>query len=1442
MKLLVRKGDKIYHTKTFKNRTTTQHLVEIETSEMPIGIITLTLLDENDLPQAERLAFVNKDKRLNIEMATNKKKYLPRERVDLSIKVKDHNGKPVQGNFAMSVVDDKLLSFADDKQTNILSQILLQSELTGKIEKPNFYFDEPSKHPEKDQMLALDYLMLTQGWRKFDWSKDFEPKFKNEDLAIRGIVTDIQGKPLSGVEVELPSYKFKTFTDDNGFFEYQDDDYLYPNVNVTFSYNGIEKSDIINTSRIDRFEMLTVDGKKHYENSDLIFAINTEENTERTSIHGKILDKTSNEPLMYATIALFDSNGILMYGTHTDYDGLYQLNGIDANKYNVEITYTGYKTLNAIVQVENEESVTLDIETEGGIDISVVEIVGEVPRVFDQTVGYSVARVSKAETARYKKRVQQRKQEIARRKAAEERAKIERALQEVERLSQTQKKRREAEKLRQKEEADILRGRVAGVNVVKGKNRKDKKEKAKIAEAEVERKRMAAEKEAARIGSVEKKKNEARNLNMEKARQAEEKRLTAIEEAKRKEGEAKKNRENQNLLTKEDNNQTYVWQNNNSVATSQKTGKYTERIMIKAPSTKIEVVPASYETVTETVLAKAESKKLVTVPAEYETVTETIEVSPATTKWVKRMADKNCLSADPNDCQVWALVKVPARYELIEKTVLKTPATTKEVTVPAEYQTVTKRVVKTPATTRTIETPAEYKTIVTDFGREYNRALHFKNGKYEPRTFFMPAYNAQEDGDAPIRRTDFRSTVHWEGDIETDSLGETQIVFWNSDAITTFKATLEGFGKNGSIGRSEATYFTQLPFGMRVKVPTIAVTGDIIQIPLTLINNSDQKLKGKLSVIAPNGFELTEAFDKKITIKRNERKTIYLSYQVLSDAQDGIFKIDFDANGLNDAFEQPIEVLQRGFPQNITIAGKEKRGKYEFEMSEPMENSLTSEFTIYPNVVEDIVESAKRMLRQPYGCFEQTSSSNYPNLLVLDYLRSTNTIDAKTEAKAMEYLEAGYNRLLGFEVEGGGFDWYGKPPAHEGLTAYGLMEFVDMKSVYKVDQQLIDRTANWLLVRKDGNGSWQRHAKRRFGGQNPISGDAYIVWAMCEANYGKDISTEIEKSFQDAETTKDPYLMALMANALFEINDPRAINLVEELLTLQNENGSWINKGKTITYSYGKSGAIETTALTTLAMLKLQKRSESGDYALTKNIENAIQFIISSKNGVGFGTTQSTVLAMKALIEHAKQNPTLPKSGSVTLFVNNKKVGERKIKETQREKIVFNNYEKHLQAGKNTAKVVFNGMETAFNYDLAIDYNTKQPSNQPECMVRLNTELNTNQIKMGETVRLKTTLINTISEAIPNTIAIVGIPSGLSLQPWQLKQLQEREVFDYYELMDGYIVFHYRTMQANEVKVIDLDLKADIPGTYEAPASSVYLYYTNEYKHWAKPLQVKIEK
>lgn len=138
-------------------------------------------------------------------------------------------------------------------------------------------------------------------------------------------------------------------------------------------------------------------------------------------------------------------------------------------------------------------------------------------------------------------------------------------------------------------------------------------------------------------------------------------------------------------------------------------------------------------------------------------------------------------------------------------------------------------------------------------------------------------------------------------------------------------------------------------------------------------------------------------------------------------------------------------------------------------------------------------------------------------------------------------------------------------------------------------------------------------------------------------------------------------------------------------------------------------------------------------------------------------------------------------------------------------------------------------------WDLEVTYTTRVPQNSPECQLNLSTELLRNSAKMGETIRLTTTLINISAKGQPMTMAMVGIPAGLSLQPWQLKELQEKKVVDYYELFDGYIVFHYEQLKPNETKIVQLDLKADVPGSYEAPASSAFLYYTNEHKVWTMP-------
>lgn len=137
-----------------------------------------------------------------------------------------------------------------------------------------------------------------------------------------------------------------------------------------------------------------------------------------------------------------------------------------------------------------------------------------------------------------------------------------------------------------------------------------------------------------------------------------------------------------------------------------------EQLIDKPASVKIEKIPAKYETVYDTIIIKAASKKSVTTPAQYEIVTENKLVTEATKMWVRGKADKNCLSANPKDCEVWCLKEVPAVYTKVSKRVEKTPAFTNEVDVAAVTKVVPRKKIIEAERENKIDVPATYKTIM----------------------------------------------------------------------------------------------------------------------------------------------------------------------------------------------------------------------------------------------------------------------------------------------------------------------------------------------------------------------------------------------------------------------------------------------------------------------------------------------------------------------------------------------------------------------------------------------------------------------------------------------------------------------------------------------------------------------------------------------------------
>ncbi len=203
--------------------------VRIPKKEFPTGIAQLTAIDENGLPLTERLIFIDHQDHLQIKITTDKDTYQPREPVRLEIEAKTKEGKPARANLSLRVVDSDQLG-ESDHGASILSYLLLSSELKGHIQDPGYYFDPKNQNREE----AMDYLMLTQGWRKFTIKEAFartipEAKFPAEQgITIRG---NLKNPKTGATEAEgtvsfLSLYPIiaseETQTDRNGKFELRD--------------------------------------------------------------------------------------------------------------------------------------------------------------------------------------------------------------------------------------------------------------------------------------------------------------------------------------------------------------------------------------------------------------------------------------------------------------------------------------------------------------------------------------------------------------------------------------------------------------------------------------------------------------------------------------------------------------------------------------------------------------------------------------------------------------------------------------------------------------------------------------------------------------------------------------------------------------------------------------------------------------------------------------------------------------------------------------------------------------------------------------------------------------------------------------------------------------------------------------------------------------------
>ncbi|HYH85659.1 MAG TPA: MG2 domain-containing protein, partial [Pyrinomonadaceae bacterium] len=468
----------------------------------------------------------------------------------------------------------------------------------------------------------------------------------------------------------------------------------------------------------------------------------------------------------------------------------------------------------------------------------------------------------------------------------------------------------------------------------------------------------------------------------------------------------------------------------------------------------------------------------------------------------------------------------------------------------------------------------------------------------------------------PRLRQFFPETLVWQPALETDRQGRASLRFKLADNITTWKMSVIASTEDGRVGTIEKEFLAFQPFFVEHDPPRILTEGDRISLPVVLRNYLERAQAVEVEMKPESWFALDGPARQRSEVPAGDAARPTFDLRAIASVKDGPQRVTATGADANDAIEKPVTVHPDGEERSLTDATVfADAGALTLNVpSDAIRGSVRSELKIYPNLTAHLLEGVEAIMSRPYGCGEQTISSTYPSVLVLDhYRRKGADLDGDLPplvARARRYARIGYERLLGYRAPGGGFSYWGRGDADLALTAYALRFLNDASRVTEVDENVINETRDWLVKQQREDGSWpaRLYWSNTEDTRRTALNTAFIARVLASLPHDEAkpkapapvAATSVDKTpplrralrylAARIEEIDEPYLIASYALAALDAGEQDgAARGVAKLRALAREEGAgayWSLETNTPFYGWGLAGRVETTALAVNALNK----------------------------------------------------------------------------------------------------------------------------------------------------------------------------------------------------------------------------------------------------------------
>lgn len=705
----------------------------------------------------------------------------------------------------------------------------------------------------------------------------------------------------------------------------------------------------------------------------------------------------------------------------------------------------------------------------------------------------------------------------------------------------------------------------------------------------------------------------------------------------------------------------------------------------------------------------------------------------------------------------------------------------------------------------------------------------------------------------------------------------------------------------GLVGQSDSVIRVAPELNLEVKIPDLMTFDDIPNLQILvrsyLTSNTVFTLHGQ--VTGPLVFNNNNNVNYRADVNANEPLFLGIKFKPFDSISDydryrlpdalvpiatplGIawrstitLTVEVNGGAYSDAIRKNITIIPSGIGHSIHCSGalsSPSNCTYTIPRGADVSTVMVS-VKAYPTPVSSIKAALSRLIREPYGCFEQTSATVYPMVMALRYLNrhDTGMHDIST---IMSHLSSGYNKLTSYEVPGGGYEWFGQSPAHEALTAYGLSQFIDMQAALKeaklshgassvsfnVDDDMVKRTVNWLSSRRSANVTGGSMFLRNpqsldtFGSASSHITDAYIIWSL--ARSGVELSwlhSEVDRLYDIANDNKfdvisgcgdrvrpsdDAYYLGLVSGALSALRDTvRSKTLLARIIsTHQQADGSISRAGSSITCSAGESLTLETTSMVVLALLDLPDIENNN----REPLERAMRYIISVCKDGRYSSTQGTVLALRALVQYEISRPsgTFPMDTVMDLEYSTEK-SRRSLSKTSLISDVIDVINVVVPPTKFDSEFslipkvysdsTHDHVTVDMPYSMTISCISKIPMSYQNHTLNIAVHSHIDDPSLGSVRYIDIDIVNTASRHVSGmVVAVIPLSCGVVPVHEALVKLKRDDKIAFYELHGNNVILYWRGMASESTFSISIPVVMEYSGTFGSTSPYVYEYYNPE--------------